>query len=811
MVNFGSFAEGFRNQRKDDLATRKDIAQSFSNFRKENPYATLSEMQNQMDILSGGRNYLRKGLPNQDTLSKIAAGNLEAKNQADFQREFENQNNLNTMYGQLRTRADEFFAMKLNSKEYWGLDDNALEQKLNTWRDEFMKTLPNIDGITLELDKAGIEEVFSKQNLRTKRREKWLSVNEDAKRLIEEAYLNSDDNTNERKVSNKEIADIANILGVGEEIIKKQVGIIVDKKEKEAHMHYDATIPNILSDIKNTIGAYQNSWQDGTVNEQKLINDAKALLAERSKKVGVSMSTDDINTRAEAMVKQIVAAWQDSKDKRTMESNNWLAGKKEEAITWLDTKLNDQTSNLYRAIERNDSEAAKKVIAEYVSTKIAERDATFYFGADSHAKLVAELQAHITAKLTTARQSMLEFQEDNWDRVNKEAKSQAALQIQALADNQNKMIEDIFGTSNNPNPNSSIASGKTGNVVIAIKNLATKYHLAKGDLNNFILALETYNGSDDFGSIELYLDQNFGKSLMPLEKYKTNLTKQVMQQHGAFGDIKTFSKFLKKMDEDFEATHASASDILNTIELDDPYGSGKITNIITNLRALKGRLVSVFDQAQQTQDIWVTKAQPDQWNTDEANASLLNLKTKVDELIKAAEEKRRNLTPPESNREVNVETQFDDEVTQIYKDLSLSPAKREEAAGKLWVTRAREIVQTMIDRNVTNATMPRTNKIYGQSVTNEDFAPEVIDQIFEKWFGVARESKRLENSPYNYKQIEIMNEFLRDAKNLYKVAQSKDRMERFYADPLAYIEALKKGDNPDHIDLFQEVGAYTTQ
>ena len=56
-----------------------------------------------------------------------------------------------------------------------------------------------------------------------------------------------------------------------------------------------------------------------------------------------------------------------------------------------------------------------------------------------------------------------------------------------------------------------------------------------------------------------------------------------------------------------------------------------------------------------------------------------------------------------------------------------------------------------------------------------------------------------------------MNEFLRDANNLYKVAQSKDRMERFYADPLAYIEALKKGDNPDHIDLFQEVGAYTTQ
>ena len=56
MVDFSSIASGFRQQGIDDRATRKDIAETFAQFRKDNPHATLEDMQNQISILSRGRN-----------------------------------------------------------------------------------------------------------------------------------------------------------------------------------------------------------------------------------------------------------------------------------------------------------------------------------------------------------------------------------------------------------------------------------------------------------------------------------------------------------------------------------------------------------------------------------------------------------------------------------------------------------------------------------------------------------------------------------------------------------------------------------
>ena len=57
MVDFTAMAGGFRKSMEDDRATRKDIANTFAQFRKDNPFATLQDMQDQINILSGGRNF----------------------------------------------------------------------------------------------------------------------------------------------------------------------------------------------------------------------------------------------------------------------------------------------------------------------------------------------------------------------------------------------------------------------------------------------------------------------------------------------------------------------------------------------------------------------------------------------------------------------------------------------------------------------------------------------------------------------------------------------------------------------------------
>ena len=41
MVDFSAMAGGFRKSMEDDRATRKDIANTFAQFRKDNPFATL--------------------------------------------------------------------------------------------------------------------------------------------------------------------------------------------------------------------------------------------------------------------------------------------------------------------------------------------------------------------------------------------------------------------------------------------------------------------------------------------------------------------------------------------------------------------------------------------------------------------------------------------------------------------------------------------------------------------------------------------------------------------------------------------------
>ena len=89
MFGFDSvgFFQGFNEQQEKDERRRVELAQAFNEFKTANPYATGLELQSFVDQLSGGRNYLRGGMPSGEVLRSISEANALRKKQAEEDRE----------------------------------------------------------------------------------------------------------------------------------------------------------------------------------------------------------------------------------------------------------------------------------------------------------------------------------------------------------------------------------------------------------------------------------------------------------------------------------------------------------------------------------------------------------------------------------------------------------------------------------------------------------------------------------------------------------------------------------------------------
>lgn len=83
MNNFTAFSQGFNEKRDDNRRKRRELAEAWQTYKAANPHATYDEMQEYIDGMTGGSNYLRGGMPSGELLQTIADGNAKAKSAAE--------------------------------------------------------------------------------------------------------------------------------------------------------------------------------------------------------------------------------------------------------------------------------------------------------------------------------------------------------------------------------------------------------------------------------------------------------------------------------------------------------------------------------------------------------------------------------------------------------------------------------------------------------------------------------------------------------------------------------------------------------
>ena len=79
MINFTSMATGFQNRGDENRVERRKVAEAFEQFKLNNPEATLTQFQQYIDGMSGGRNYLAGGAGSGEALRKLASDNQAKK------------------------------------------------------------------------------------------------------------------------------------------------------------------------------------------------------------------------------------------------------------------------------------------------------------------------------------------------------------------------------------------------------------------------------------------------------------------------------------------------------------------------------------------------------------------------------------------------------------------------------------------------------------------------------------------------------------------------------------------------------------
>jgi len=89
MIDFAGFASGFNAQQERDERRRGELAKAFNEFQRLNPTATADQFQQFIDSMSGGRNYLRGGMPSGAALDAVVSQANTNRERADADREYD--------------------------------------------------------------------------------------------------------------------------------------------------------------------------------------------------------------------------------------------------------------------------------------------------------------------------------------------------------------------------------------------------------------------------------------------------------------------------------------------------------------------------------------------------------------------------------------------------------------------------------------------------------------------------------------------------------------------------------------------------
>ena len=821
MVDFSAMAGGFRKSMEDDRATRKDIADTFAQFRKDNPFATLQDMQDQINILSGGRNFLRAGLPSTSVLQNIATSNEEAKKQKQFETNVKNLASKTEIRGILEEKANKFLENKLFDVNVIGNRPEDVMAKLDSFKDEFTKTLASEIG---ELDlnsKELINSVFTKDNATTIR-EKAIDLRMPKARELIQSFFKTYRGENKTDFTELKPEDLKKIeleTGIPQWRLKDEVASLGTEFQYTIGKETNAFIANASPIIEKEFQRYELEWRNGSKTADQIKDLMKAKFKELALREGIALNATDLEYLTDGAFSTLEGTWKVAQKEEIMKNDAYIQAKKKEILDGVQQQLMSGQGAAFSAFERGGISELKTYVASVINGLLPKDTVEQLFGVGTKDEVANRILTELQQMLELSGKDVLNQQEKRFDAQRKSQTSK----VDAIIKEEKAAVATIgtkyFGKAQGNYAFTQMANGQLagGAAEIALNNLAKTYYINDGMANFFIQALKNYTPSNPDTQVTPQEIQDYfisvaGDNLQKWQDRTADLTASIDQ--GVPERIMKFTEWKNQFQ--LDADNAIGQVTSNIEDLQTIINSGqvdqltlpKLNMVLEQIRAVSNEVSRGINQAGQSQAIWVQDGQSDQWNQDASDIMKADLLTKLDAMKEQVEALKGN--PAIKNFKQTTtrgEMEIDSDVEGILSNPNYTNAASQRAALQdLFEKRATELIETMQNQRKTSVTKPTYDANYGYQATNPDFwgSADWIRQII----GLPTRQEKYDNpwSGYNsLDELEKVDKFLMNPDSLWTITQSKSRMNSFINDPIAYIDSVRDANSNRTIDIFSQI------
>ncbi len=788
MVDFSAMAGGFRKSMEDDRATRKDIANTFAQFRKDNPFATLEDMQNQINILSGGRNFLRAGLPSTEVLGRIAQSNLDAKTQKDLETNFSNYSKRAEIQEDLRKKAMNFLTQKMQSQQFLGSSKELQSSFLNGLETEFLSNLKESLGTDLDMDMSKtIADVFSIENA-TKARDDIFTKNmPEVQSLILDKLKAKRNLGEELKLSDNEVTLISNQTFIPKWKIKETFETVNADYNMKMIEESDQFLSNQSQIVNDFMQQYQQDWISGTKTGEQIKKEAKDYLVQQAKDRKLPLSDDKIAILVDGNYSKLLSVWEsESKEKKKRDKNelqNIANAIKAQVLTNIQT----EGTVAYKAFKQAGEAGLVKLAEEILARQYDDDYLNEVFGEGTSERYKGQILAEIKTVLGETIGAMAENQQNNYAQFEAQQSQSVINKIAEEKKTSKALADTYFGEKMGKYINTKMEDGTLagGNMVLAIENMADTYYMDRNTMNVLAQAIQAYtpqNVPPSVAELESYFTSVLGTNLIRWDQRKKAVENSLI---GSIPKIQTYSDweggFSKSFDFAFNSITNNISELENIINNNqvDETTLAKLNAINNQINQTQSEITNAINTAGKNQTIWVKDGQPDIWDWNKANALGQSLYDKMATLREQVKELKNNPNVTNFSPLPQNTVQYDNTVQSIIDKIgngfSADNAKAEII--KLINTRAGDFYKTLKDQGYTSHT--RYYPVFGFSVTGKGAGIGGGDAGGYQGFI---------NPNIDTDILGQIDDYIGDKDNLIRLVQDERNMKEFLADPAKFME-----------------------
>ena len=787
MVDFSAMAGGFRKSMEDDRATRKDVANTFAQFRKDNPFATLQDMQDQINILSGGRNFLRAGLPSTAVLSGIAQSNLDAKKQKDLETNFSNYSKRAEIQEDLRTKAMNFLTQKMQSQQFLGASKELQNSFLNGLETEFLSNLKESLGTDLDMDMSKtIANVFSIENA-TKARDDIFTKNmPEVQSLILDKLKAKRNLGEELKLSDNEVTLISNQTLIPKWKIKETFETVNADYNMKMIEESDAFLSNQSQIVNDFMQKYQQDWISGTKTGDQIKKEAKDYLIQQAKDRKLPLSDDKIAILVEGNYSKLLSVWESESKEKKKRDKNELQTIANAIKAQVLTNIQTEGTVAYKAFKQAGEAGLVKLAEEILARQYDDDYLNEVFGEGTSERYKGQILAEIKTVLGETIGAMAENQQNNYAQFEAQQSQSVVNKIAEEKKTSKALADTYFGEKMGKYINTKMEDGTLagGNMVLAIENMADTYYMDRNTMNVLAQAIQGYtpqNVPPSVAELESYFTSVLGTNLIRWDQRKKAVENSLI---GSIPKIQKYSEwengFSQSFDFAFDSITNNISELENIINNNqvDETTLAKLNAINNQINQTQSEITNAINTAGKNQTIWVKDGQPDIWDWNKANALGQSLYDKMATLREQVKELKGNPNVTNFSPLPQNTVQFDDTVQSIIDKIgntqgfSADNAKAEVV--KLINDRAQSFYKLLKDQGYTSHTnyYPVFGFGLGGGMSGGD----------------AGGYQGFINPNIDISILGQIDEYLKDKNNLIRLTQDERNMKEFLDNPVKFME-----------------------